>query len=117
MNNYKALVVWQKLKYLVLAVYQITKRMPKEETYALSNQMRRAAISIPCTIAEGHARNSAKEYANIHSIAKGSNAEIQTQCLICVKLQYITEEEIEKVLFLSDEIGKILSSIIRRITP
>ena len=85
-NSYKELFVWQKAMDLVAEIYRIVKLLPKEETYGLSDQMRRAAVSIPSNIAEGQARNTTREFINYLYTARGSNAELQTQCLICVKL-------------------------------
>ena len=71
MKNYRELIVWQKAMSLVKDVYKIAHLLPKEEVYALSDQMRRSAISVPSNIAEGFGRDSVKEYAHFLSIAKG----------------------------------------------
>ena len=75
MGSYRDLIVWQKTMELTAEVYRVVKLLPKEEIYVLSDQMRRAAISIPSNIAEGQARNSRKEFLQFLAIAKGSNAE------------------------------------------
>ena len=90
--------------------------MPPQEKYALADQMRRASISIPSNIAEGQARNFTKEFVQYLSIARGSNAELQTQFLICVRLQYLTEDDITKAIGLSEEVGKMLQAIIQKLT-
>ena len=77
-KSYQDLLVWQKAMELVTEIYRIAKLLPREELYALSDQMRRSAVSIPSNIAEGQARNSTKEFINFLSVAKGSNAELQT---------------------------------------
>ena len=115
-GSYKELIVWQKAMDLVEETYFVVKRLPKEELYALSDQMRRAAVSIPSNIAEGQVRNSTKEFVNFLSIARGSNAELQTQLLICVKLRYLKENDIAKALGLSEEVGKMLQTIIQKLT-
>ena len=89
MRTHKELLVWQKSMLLVEEVYRLVKMLPKEETYALSDQMRRAAISIPSNIAEGNARNSPKEFQQFLYISLGSAAELETQLLICQRLGYI----------------------------
>jgi len=101
---------------LVAETYRLVKKLPSEELYALSSQMRRAAISIPSNIAEGQARNSNKEFIQFLSIAKGSNAELQTQFLICADLQYMTKEQISQALLLTDEVGKMLNRLILSLT-
>ena len=115
-GSYKELIVWQKAMDLVEETYFVVKRLPKEELYALSDQMRRAAVSIPSNIAEGQVRNSTKEFVNYLSIARGSNAELQTQLLICVKLRYLKENDIAKALGLSEEVSKMLQTIIQKLT-
>lgn len=114
-DGYKGLIVWQKAMDLVEETYRIAKGLPREELYALSDQMRRAAISIPSNIAEGHVRKTKKEYANFLSVARGSNAELQTQFQICIRLGYATEERIEKAIQLTEEIGKMLQAIIQKL--
>lgn len=115
-KSYKDLDVWKKSMILVTEVYHIVKLLPTEERYALSDQMRRAAVSIPSNIAEGHARYNRKDYPQFLSIARGSNAELQTQCLICVNLGYVKEKDIQNALSLSDEVGRMLSTLIVRLT-
>lgn len=78
MRTHKELLVWQKSMLLVEEIYRLVKRLPKEETYALSDQMRRAAVSIPSNIAEGNARNSPKEFQHFLYISLGSAAELET---------------------------------------
>ncbi len=115
MNDYRDLIVWQKSVDLTVEIYKLVKLLPKEEIYTLSAQMRRAAVSIPSNIAEGYARKSTKEYINFLSIAQGSRAELQTQLLICEKLNYLTKEQINSSLLLIDEVAKMLTSIIKNL--
>ena len=110
-KSFRDLIVWQKSIDLVVEVYQLIKRLPKEEIYSLSNQMRRSSVSIPSNIAEGQQRKTTKEFVNFLSIAKGSNAELQTQLVICVRLGYLTDEQIKPTMTLSEEISKMLTKI------
>lgn len=80
--------------------------------FALSAQMRRAAVSIPSNIAEGQGRQTDKEFRNFLSIANGSCMELETQLLICVRQKYLSKEEIQLSLSLSGEVGRILSALI-----
>ena len=114
-NKYKDLIVWQKSMQVAEALYRLAKRLPKEETYALSDQMRRAAVSIPSNIAEGYGRNSKKEYAYFLSIAKGSLNELETQLLLCVQVKYLKESDVEPVLETLSELGKMLTTIILKL--
>ena len=107
MKSFRQLNVYVKAKELVREVYELLRRFPKEEQYALCDQLRRAVVSIPSNIAEGQQRNSTKEFINFLSIARGSNAELQTQLMICVGLNYLSKEEINVAMQLSNEIGKI----------
>jgi four helix bundle protein len=79
LNNYRDLKVWQTAMTLTENIYKITGSFPSRETYALANQLQRAAVSIPSNIAEGHARSSTKDYLRFVSIAQGSLAEAETQ--------------------------------------
>ena len=116
-KSYKELIVWQKAMDLVAEIYRLTRLLPKEELYALSDQMKREAVSIPSNIAEGHTRNSTKEFIQFLSIARGSNAELQTQLSICTMLQYLNNEQVSKAIALSEEVGKMISSVQQKLTP
>lgn len=115
-KDYKDLIVWQKAMEATAEVYNLAKLLPKEETYALSDQMRRAAISIPSNIAEGQARNSSKEFNQFLAIAKGSKAELETQLLLCVKVGYLTDNDIAYAINLLIEIGKIINTLQQKLT-
>lgn len=115
-KDHKDLIVWQKSMDLLVEVYRLVKKLPKEETYALSDQMRRAAVSIPSNIAEGRGRSSEKDYLRFLFIARGSQAEIETQLLACVRLDYLSESEVETTLNLCSEVGRMLNSMIRKLS-
>ena len=112
---YKELKVWQKSMELVKEIYSLVKKLPKEELYVLSDQMRRAVVSIPSNIAEGQSRNSTKEFIQFLNIAAGSNAELFTHLLICEKVGYISQKELETSKNLSSEIARMISSIITKL--
>ena len=110
-SDYRQLKVWQKAMDLTVEIYNLVKRLPREETYALSDQMRRAVVSIPSNIAEGQGRNSDKEFINFLSIARGSVWELETQIEICERLHYIDSELASKVYSLTTEVSKMLNSL------
>ena len=112
---YSNLIVWQKAMELVAEVYKLVKLLPKEETYALSDQMRRAAVSIPSNIAEGSGRKTKPDFVHFLSVARGSKYELETQLLICVRLGYIKEEQAETAFELCSEIGRMLNSLIKKL--
>ncbi len=115
-NSYQDLQVWQKAVDLCVEVYRLVKLLPKEEMYSLSDQMRRAVVSIPSNIAEGYARKTTKEYLKFLSIANGSRTELETQLIICNKIGYLNEKEIEVAMQKSTEIGKMISTIAFKLT-
>ena len=115
MNGYKDLILWQKAIDLVDEIYKLVKFLPKEEKFALSDQMRRAAVSVPSNIAEGYERNSDKEFINFLVIARGSRAELETQLYICVRQGYITQQQAEKAFSLCNEIQRIINKFIKNI--
>ena len=116
-KSYRDLLVWQKAILAAKMVYWLVKRLPREELFALSSQMRRAAISIPSNIAEGHARNSTKEFLQFLSIAKGSKAELETQLILCVEINYLSPDDIAPIMALLEEIGRMINSLIASLTP
>ena len=100
---------------LVVEAYGLANRLPKEERYALADQIRRSATSIPSNIAEGNGRNSDKEYIRFLSIARGSQYELETQLLLCVRLGYLTDIDISSASVLCDETGRMLNALIARL--
>ncbi len=93
-KSFRDLRVWQTAMNLVPVVYQLVKLLPREERFALADQLRRAAISIPANIAEGHARRYTKEYLQHLSIARGSLAELHTLLLLAEKLGYLSSQQV-----------------------
>jgi len=111
-GDFKQLKVWQRAMDLTEEIYRLVKFLPREETYALSDQLRRAAVSVPSNIAEGHGRNSDKEFVKFLSIARGSLLEVETQLLICNRLALIPETQTGKAQSFITEIGKMLNALI-----
>lgn len=116
LNCYQDLIVWQKAMDLVVNVYGLVKLLPREEMFSLSDQMKRAAVSIPSNIAEGQSRHSSKEFVHFLYISKGSVSELETQLLLCVRLEYMTTSEIKKAIALCGEIGKMLNALINKLS-
>lgn len=110
-KDYKDLIVWKKLMYLVKIIYQNTIHFPKEEIYGLTSQMRRCAISIPSNIAEGSRRSSRKEYRNFVLISYGSSSELETQLEIAYMLEYIPQKTFRNTQEILREITKMLYSL------
>jgi four helix bundle protein len=96
---------------LVELIYKITKAFPKEEVYALTNQLRRASVSIPSNIAEGHSRKATRSYIHFLNVAYGSLKEVETQILIALRLKYLPEEESKTTIDLTTEIGRLISGL------
>lgn len=115
MKDYKDLISWQKSMLLAAEIYRLTKKLPKEEAFGLTSQIRRAVISVPSNIAEGYGRESAAEYLRFLRIGRGSLYETETQLYLCDSLGFLTREEITTALALISEIGKMLNTMIRRL--
>jgi four helix bundle protein len=115
MKTYRDLIVWQKSMNLVIMVYDQTKQFPNEEMYNLTSQLKRSAVSVPSNIAEGYGRNSSGDYIRFLQIASGSLYELQTQLEISLRLNFISTENYNKIISLSIEIEKMLSSLISKI--
>ncbi len=114
MIDYKDLSAWKKSRIVVSEIYLITKKFPDDEKFGLTNQLRRAAVSVPSNIAEGYNRRSDKEFAHFLKIAKGSAAEMETQIILAMDLKYITKEEAEYQLNSIGELIRRLGSLINR---
>ena len=111
-QHYKDLIVWQKAMDLVAALYDATEGFPKRETYSLTDQMRRAAVSIPSNIAEGQAHYSNREFRHFLRHSRGSLAELETQILIAERRNYLTEPQTAELLSRTHEVGRILSGLL-----
>lgn len=114
-NSYRDLIVWQKAMDLVVLCYKIAERFPKDEIYGLTSQLRRSAVSIPANIAEGHGREGLGEYIHFLGIAQGSLRETETHLLIAGRLNFINSTDVNQVLKLSEEVSRMLASLLRSI--
>ena len=114
-SDYKELQVWHKAIDLVVEIYKISKLLSKEETYGISDQIRRSAVSIPSNIAEGQSRNSIKEFIQFLSIARGSLAELETQLLICIKVNMLSEDNIAEAQNITTEVGKMIKGLMNKL--
>src|SRR5580765_986333 len=116
-NSFRDLRVWQAGMDLVESIYQLTQEFPAQETYGLTSQLRRAAVSVPSNIAEGHTRESTKEYLHHLSMAQASLAEVRTQLEIAGRLRYVTEQQIgrliEQCVALSKQLFALRNSLLR----
>jgi four helix bundle protein len=112
-QNFRDLIAWQKAMDLVEMVYAATKDFPADERYGLTSQVRRAVVSVPSNIAEGQGRRSRSEFMHFLSVAHGSLREVETQLLIAVRLGYLDERRSTEVLASSDEVGRLVSGLIR----
>jgi len=114
-KSYRDLDVWQKSMRLAKRPYQITQKFPSDERFGLTNQLRRAAVSVPSNLAEGHARFGSGEFSRFISITMGSVAEIETQIFLSKDLGYITSEVTQEILAELDAIGKMLRGLAKSI--
>lgn len=106
--NFRNLTVWQKSKDLCILVYKLSNTLPKEETYGIISQIRRAVISIPSNIAEGYAKSSMKDRAKFLEIAIGSYYELSTQMEIIHEIKYIDDNQYKDFLVCFEEVGRLL---------
>lgn len=112
-RNYRDLIAWQKAMDLVVAVYDTTKQYPADERFGLTSQTRRAAVSIPCNIAEGHARDSTKEFLHFLSITNGSLAELETQLILGERLGFLENAATSDRLKECTEVARIVNGLRR----
>lgn len=118
-NSFRDLRVWQLGMEIVEQIYRLTQGFPASEMYGLTSQMRRAAVSIPSNIAEGHTREHSKEYLHHLSMAQASLAELQTQVEIARRLNYISLEQlnqtVEQSVLLSKQLYALRNALIKRV--
>lgn len=113
MKPHRKLEVWQKAIELTKNVYELTKKMPKEEKYGLSIQMKRCAVSVPSNIAEGVARRGQKEAIQFFSMARASLSELDTQLELCLQLGFITEKEFNEISNLLEKVDSLLNGLLK----
>jgi len=111
MQGYRRLIVWQKADELAYSIFIETKHFPKEETYGLTSQLRRAALSIPTNIAEGSGRRNPNEFRQFVNIALGSLAEVEYLLSFCLRLNYLKEERYFEIESLRKFVGSLLCNL------
>jgi four helix bundle protein len=114
-ESYRDLIAWRKAMDLVTDIYSATRSFPRDELYGLTNQLRRAAVSVPSNIAEGQARFSRKEFHHFLSLARGSLVEIETQLMIAQNLEYLSLLQVQPLLHKASELGRALNGLIASI--
>jgi four helix bundle protein len=114
-QSYKDLVVWQKGITLAKLIYQLTASFPGEEKFGIVSQMRRASVSVPSNIAEGQARHTTGEFVQFISHAEGSVAELETQLVLSVELEFCTKSDVIVAYETLDEIRRMLNALRRKL--
>jgi len=112
-KSYRDLVAWQKAIVLVEEVYRATSQFPKLEIYSLTNQVRRAVVSVLSNITEGQGRTTVNEFRHFLSISYGSLYEVETYVIIAGRLHYLNQEQITCLLKLSSEVGRLINGLRR----
>jgi four helix bundle protein len=110
-RSYRDLAVWKKAMDMTSLAYQVTTALPPDERFGLSSQTRRAAVSVPANIAEGHRRSSTKDYLRFLSIAAGSLAEVETLIELASRLYSIRSTHLDELVGLLEEVGKMLRAM------
>ncbi|MFA5998245.1 MAG: four helix bundle protein [Candidatus Paceibacterota bacterium] len=110
-RSFKDLRAWQRAHDLAIQTYLLTKKFPKEELFGITNQMRRAAVSVPSNLAEGFSRKSSKEKTQFYAISKGSLTELESQYLISRDLGYVSGQEFADIEGKIEQVGKIITGL------
>lgn len=116
-KSYQDLIVWQKAMDLAVGVYAATKSFPKEETYGLTSQIRRAVVSISSNIAEGRSRNTIGEFIYLLGVAKGSVAELESQLILANRLGFLPDLQKDTLLGTCNEVSKMLMALSKKLAP
>ncbi len=114
-GGYRDLIAWQKAMNLVTEVYRLTETWPKHESFGLTRQVQRAAVSVPSNIAEGKGRHGAREFAHHLSIAHGSLCELETQIEIARRLGYLPPPSVIPLEGHIAEVGQLIRGVLRRL--
>ncbi len=115
-KSYRDLLVWKAGMQLAVSCYRITGKFPRYELFGLTAQMRRAAVSIPSNLAEGHNRSHRKEFLQFVSVAKGSLGELETQMTLAVHIGYLEATEVAPFFAGCEELGKMLTGLKHSLT-
>jgi four helix bundle protein len=115
LRSYRDLKVWQKAMDLVVEVYRVSRTFPEDEQYGLTSQARRAAVSIPTNLAEGHGRFYRRDFVRHLSFANGSLTELETAIELGLRLRYITTGTAVELQQHSSEVGRMLAGLARRL--
>ncbi len=111
--SYRDLVVWQKSMALAKSIYYETRSFPREELYGLSSQMRRAAVSVPCNIAQGQGRTSKREFKQFLAISRGSVLELETEVQIAADLGLLNTEFARQLIVKTEELLRMLNGLMK----
>jgi four helix bundle protein len=111
-KTYQELFAWQKAMDLAEETYRITRDFPSEERFGLTSQLRRAAVSVPSNVAEGHQRGSTSDYVRYLHIAKGSLAEAETQIVLATRLKFLNGKAADPWLTTASEVGRLINGLI-----
>ena len=120
-HSFRDLIVWQKAHQFVVAIYNLTKQFPKEEIFALTNQVRRAAVSIAANVSEGHKKKTVPNQLNYLNISEGSLEEVKYYLILSKDLNYIQETEYLALFNSAEEVGRLINGyekfISKRLKP
>ena len=115
-RHYSDLVAWQKAMDLVVRVYEVTEKFPPRERFGLTNQLRRAVVSVPSNIAEGQGRHATRDFLRCLSIAYGSLQEVETQLIIARRLGYLEEEFRGSLFDLTGEVARLINGLMNSLS-
>jgi four helix bundle protein len=114
-HSYRDLIVWQKAIAMVTEIYRATRSFPRQETYGLTSQIRRSAVSVASNIAEGQGRLSRREFHYFLGVARGSLIEMETQTVIAENLGYLSKTEAEDLAVASGEVSRLLHGLMQSV--
>jgi len=115
--SYRELIVWQKAITMVTEIYRATRSFPREETYGLTSQLRRSAVSVASNITEGQGRNSRPEFRHFLGVARGSLLEMETQIVIATNLGYLSRDAENRLSLSSGEVSRLLHGLMQSLLP
>ena len=112
-KSFDEIVAWQKARVLTKEIYLVTSLLKFDKDYSLKDQIRRSSVSVMANIAEGYDRRGDKEFIRFLNIAKGSLSEVKSHLYVAFDIDYIKEEKLNTLFILIDEIGKLISGLIK----